>query len=116
MALQEDVLDKIAPLGHTIIALSAPPAVGADTQTWVDYIEKVSGAIEQRGVVRQQEQSNQYSQETNKKLDQLIRVTSQNGQPIVTLDGSTLMTQLEKKVTKDSNRHGSVPFYLQKSK
>ncbi len=27
----QTTLDTIAPLGHTIIAVSAPPAVGADT-------------------------------------------------------------------------------------
>lgn len=50
MSLQ-NTLDVIAPLGHTIIALSAPPAIGADTQAWVDHIELVSGAVEQRGAI-----------------------------------------------------------------
>lgn len=50
MSLQ-NILNTIAPLGHTIIALSEPPAAGQDTQAWVDHIEQVSGAIEQRGAI-----------------------------------------------------------------
>lgn len=47
MSIQE----KIAPLGHTIIALSAPPAAGTDTTAWITHLNSVSGAIEQRPAI-----------------------------------------------------------------
>ncbi|CAM0638024.1 phage tail protein [Acinetobacter baumannii] len=50
MALQ-DTLDTIAPLGHTIIAVSAPPAAGADTTAWIDHLTSVSDSIEQRPAI-----------------------------------------------------------------
>ncbi|TCM61864.1 tail sheath protein [Acinetobacter calcoaceticus] len=50
MSLQT-TLDTIAPLGHTIIALSAPPALGDDSKAWIDHLDFVSGAIEQRPAI-----------------------------------------------------------------
>lgn len=50
MSLQ-DTLDTIAPLGHTIIAISAPPAAGADTTAWIDHLTSVSDSIEQRPAI-----------------------------------------------------------------
>ncbi|MCG9496218.1 phage tail protein [Acinetobacter pittii] len=50
MALQ-DTLDTIKPLGHTIIAVSVPPAAGADTTAWIDHLTSVSDSIEQRPAI-----------------------------------------------------------------
>ncbi|HAV5431192.1 TPA: phage tail protein [Acinetobacter baumannii] len=50
MTLQ-NTLDTIAPLGHTIIAVSAPPAAGADTTAWIDHLNSVSDSIEQRPAI-----------------------------------------------------------------
>lgn len=50
MTLQ-NTLDTIAPLGHTIIAVSAPPAAGADTAAWIDHLTSVSDSIEQRPAI-----------------------------------------------------------------
>ncbi|MFW1840051.1 phage tail sheath C-terminal domain-containing protein [Acinetobacter gyllenbergii] len=50
MAIQ-DTLDTIAPLGHTIIAVSAPPAAGADTTLWIDHLTSVSDAINQKPAI-----------------------------------------------------------------
>lgn len=47
MSIQE----TIAPLGHTIIALSEPPTAGLETQAWIEHLNFVSGAIEQRGAI-----------------------------------------------------------------
>ena len=50
MSIQE----TIAPLGHTIIALSAPPFVESETgsaQDWAEYLNNVSGPIEQRPAI-----------------------------------------------------------------
>lgn len=44
-------LDTIAPLGHTIIAASAPPATGDDTKAWIEHLDFVSGSIEQRPAI-----------------------------------------------------------------
>lgn len=50
MTLQT-TLDTIAPLGHTIIAVSTPPAIGEETTTWINHLDSVSDAIEQRPVI-----------------------------------------------------------------
>lgn len=50
MTLQ-NTLDTIKPLGHTIIAVSAPPAAGADTTAWIDHLTSVSDSIEQRPAI-----------------------------------------------------------------
>ncbi|MBK0062384.1 MULTISPECIES: phage tail sheath C-terminal domain-containing protein [unclassified Acinetobacter] len=47
MSIQE----IIAPLGHTIIALSEPPTNGSDSQAWSTYLNNVSSALEQRGAI-----------------------------------------------------------------
>ncbi|QNX16045.1 phage tail protein [Acinetobacter seifertii] len=47
----QTTLDTIAPLGHTIIAVSAPPAAGADTAAWIDHLTSVSDSIEQRPAI-----------------------------------------------------------------
>lgn len=47
MSIQE----TIAPLGHTIIALSAPPAAGADTLAWITHLNSVSDAINQKSAI-----------------------------------------------------------------
>ena len=47
MSIQE----KIAPLGHTIIALSEAPALGAETTAWIEHLNSVSDAIEQRPAI-----------------------------------------------------------------
>lgn len=46
-----DTLETIAPLGHTIIALDAPPTSGANTLAWAQHINAVSGPIEQKPVI-----------------------------------------------------------------
>ncbi|MDX8222174.1 phage tail protein, partial [Acinetobacter pittii] len=50
MTLQ-NTLDTIAPLGHTIIAVSAPPATGTDTAAWIDHLTSVSDAINQKPAI-----------------------------------------------------------------
>ncbi|MDS7933961.1 phage tail sheath C-terminal domain-containing protein [Acinetobacter sp. V91_7] len=50
MTLQ-NTLDTIKPLGHTIIAVSAPPAAGVDTTAWIDHLISVSDSIEQRPAI-----------------------------------------------------------------
>jgi phage tail sheath gpL-like len=45
------IQETIAPLGHTIIALSAPPAAGADTLTWIDHLNSVSDPINQQPAI-----------------------------------------------------------------
>lgn len=50
MTLQ-NTLDTIAPLGHTIIAVSAPPAAGTDTAAWIDHLTSVSDAINQKPAI-----------------------------------------------------------------
>ena len=47
MSIQE----VIAPLGHTIIALSSPPANPTETTEWIEHLDFVSGAIEQRPAI-----------------------------------------------------------------
>ncbi|WP_043969729.1 MULTISPECIES: phage tail sheath C-terminal domain-containing protein [unclassified Acinetobacter] len=47
MSIQE----KIAPLGHTIIALASPPAAGADTLAWITHLISVSDAINQKPAI-----------------------------------------------------------------
>lgn len=47
MSIQE----TIAPLGHTIIALSTPPAAGADTLAWINHLNSVSDAINQKPAI-----------------------------------------------------------------
>lgn len=53
-----DTLNTIAPLGHTIIALSSPPHFGDisenpqdDAALWASYLNDISGPIEQRPVI-----------------------------------------------------------------
>lgn len=50
MTLQS-TLDTIAPLGHTIIAVSAPPAAGTDTLAWITHLNSVSDAINQKPAI-----------------------------------------------------------------
>ncbi len=50
MSLQS-ALEKIAPLGHTIIAVSAPPAAGTDTLAWIAHLNSVSDAINQKPAI-----------------------------------------------------------------
>ena len=45
------IQETIAPLGHTIIALSAPPAAGADTLTWIEHLNSVSDPINQKPAI-----------------------------------------------------------------
>ena len=45
------IQDTIAPLGHTIIALSAAPAIGSESLDWAQYLNEVSGPIEQRPTI-----------------------------------------------------------------
>lgn len=47
----KSTIDTIAPLGHTIIALSAPPAASTDTTAWIEHLDFVSGSIEQRPAI-----------------------------------------------------------------
>lgn len=47
MSIQE----TIAPLGHTIIALSSPPENPTETIKWIEHLDFVSGAIEQRPAI-----------------------------------------------------------------
>ena len=47
MSIQE----TIAPLGHTIIALSAPPVDLAATTAWIDHLNSVSDAINQKPAI-----------------------------------------------------------------
>lgn len=41
----------IVSLGHNIIALSSAPAIGEETQKWVEYLDFVSNSVEQRPAV-----------------------------------------------------------------
>lgn len=50
-AVLDDTLDTIAPLGHTIIAVDTAPAIDDDTTAWVDHLNFVSDAIEQRPAI-----------------------------------------------------------------
>lgn len=50
MSLQS-ALETIAPLGHTIIAVSAPPAAGADTLAWITHLNSVSDAINHKPAI-----------------------------------------------------------------
>ena len=43
--------EVIAPLGHTIIALSSAPDVGVESLDWAEYLNEVSGPIEQRPTI-----------------------------------------------------------------
>lgn len=43
--------DMIAPLGHSIIALNEAPTAGDDTTAWIDHLNFVSDAIEQRPAI-----------------------------------------------------------------
>ena len=43
--------ETIAPLGHTIIALSNPPELGVDTTKWIEHLDFVSGSIEQHPAI-----------------------------------------------------------------
>ena len=45
------IQDTIAPLGHTIIALSAPPVDLTATTTWIDHLNSVSDAINQKPAI-----------------------------------------------------------------
>ena len=47
----DETLDIIAPLGHTILAVDKPPTVGDETEAWIDHLNFVSNAIEQRPVI-----------------------------------------------------------------
>lgn len=47
----DSTLDIIEPLGHTIIALNSAPAVGDDTEAYIDHLNFVSDAIEQRPAI-----------------------------------------------------------------
>lgn len=47
----DDTLDAIAARGHTIIAVDSAFAIGDDTTAWVDHLNFVSDAIEQRPAV-----------------------------------------------------------------
>ncbi|WP_149930859.1 phage tail sheath C-terminal domain-containing protein [Acinetobacter soli] len=47
----QSTLDTIAPLGHTIIAVSAPPAAGTDTLAWITHLNSVSDAINQKPAI-----------------------------------------------------------------
>lgn len=44
-------LDIIAPLGHTILALNAAPAVGDPTAAYIEHLDFVGDAIEQRPAI-----------------------------------------------------------------
>ena len=45
------IQETIAPLGHTIIALSSAPADLAEATTWIEHLDFVSGAIERRPAI-----------------------------------------------------------------
>ncbi|AUX87191.1 phage tail protein [Acinetobacter sp. ACNIH2] len=45
------IQETIAPLGHTIIALSAPPLAGPDTLTWIAHLNSVSDPINQKPAI-----------------------------------------------------------------
>lgn len=47
----DGTLDIIEPLGHTIIALNNAPTVGDDTEAYIDHLNFVSDAIEQRPAI-----------------------------------------------------------------
>ncbi|MFQ6277828.1 phage tail protein [Acinetobacter johnsonii] len=47
----DDTTEIIAPLGHTILVLDKPPAIGDETEAWVDHLKFVSDAIEQRPAI-----------------------------------------------------------------
>ena len=47
------IQQTIAPLGHTIIALSSPPNDNVDNSimTWIDHLNSVSDAINQKPAI-----------------------------------------------------------------
>jgi len=45
------IQEKIAALGHTIIALSTPPGAGAETLGWINHLNSVSDAINQKPAI-----------------------------------------------------------------
>lgn len=47
----DETTEVIAPLGHTILALDKPPTLGDDTEAWIDHLNFVSDAIEQRPAI-----------------------------------------------------------------
>jgi phage tail sheath gpL-like len=47
----DDTTEIIAPLGHTILVLDKPPAIGDETEAWIDHLNFVSDAIEQRPAI-----------------------------------------------------------------
>ena len=47
----DDTTEIIAPLGHTILVLDKPPAIGYETEAWIDHLNFVSDAIEQRPAI-----------------------------------------------------------------
>lgn len=47
----DETTEIIAPLGHTILALDKTPAVGDETEAWIDHLNFVSDTIEQRPAI-----------------------------------------------------------------
>ena len=47
----DETTEIIAPLGHTILALDKAPAAGDETEAWIDHLNFVSDAIEQRPAI-----------------------------------------------------------------
>lgn len=47
----DETLDLIAPLGHTILALNAAPAIGDPTAAYIEHLDFVGDAIEQRPAI-----------------------------------------------------------------
>lgn len=45
------IQETIAPLAHTIIALSQPPVAGAETLAWIQHLNAVSDAINQKPAI-----------------------------------------------------------------
>ncbi|CAM4094522.1 Tail sheath protein C-terminal domain-containing protein [Acinetobacter pragensis] len=47
----DNTTEIIAPLGHTILAVDKTPAIGDETEAWIDHLNFVSDAIEQRPAI-----------------------------------------------------------------
>lgn len=47
----DETLDIIAPLGHTILALNTAPAIGDPTAAYIEHLDFVGDAIEQRPAI-----------------------------------------------------------------
>lgn len=65
-------------------------------------------------MLKKQEQQNSYTEQTNKLLGQLITAVNANGQPVLSFSTAPILSSLNNQTNQEANRHGNVPFYLQR--